>query len=84
MSASKKLPETRNVGSEKRNVVNTPGFIRFCIPKIVHAAVYSFKICSIDTVLLMLARVDIECTGGRSLLVVVASDNDEPAGELFK
>jgi len=41
--------------------------------------------------LLMLARVlelllvDMDGTGGNSLrLVVVASENDEPAGELFK
>ena len=32
MSASKKLPETRNVGSWNRNVVNTPGLMRVEMP----------------------------------------------------
>ena len=52
MSASKKLPETRRVGNEKRRVVRIPGLMRVEQPKIEQAAVYSCRSCSMDTRLL--------------------------------
>ena len=53
MSASKKLPETRRVGSEKRREVKIPGLMRVEQPKMEQAAVYSCRSCSMDTTRLL-------------------------------